>query len=153
MRSMYESEEDLQRETDVITMVESAWKCKAVKLSIKYQLDYVLTRHDQAVAFCEIKTRNYSMEQIDKFGGYLLSLGKWMAAIQITNVTDIPFFLVVKASDGVYYAEFRPPFKIYDDLLVRGRKDRDDWQDIEPCVLLNVRRFKPLGVKNGTKLS
>jgi len=29
-------------------------------------------------------------------------------------------------------------------VLVRGRKDRDDWQDIEPCVLLDVNKFKKI---------
>jgi len=29
---------------------------------------------------------------------------------------------------------------------VRGRTDRGDWQDIEPCVLLNTNRFKQLEI-------
>jgi hypothetical protein len=82
------------------------------------------------------------MAKIGQFGGYLLSLGKWMAAKQISESSDLPFFLVVKTTDAVYYAEFRTGFFQPDDVLVRGRKDRDDWQDIEPCVLLDVNKFK-----------
>ena len=44
MRPTYETEEDLQRESLVIKQVESAWKCQAVKLSVKYSLDYALKR-------------------------------------------------------------------------------------------------------------
>jgi len=144
MRDLYESEDDLARESKVIALIEFAWKCKAVKLSIKYSLDYVLTRSDKALAFCEVKTRNYTMAEIDQFGGYLLSLGKWMAAKQISESSDLPFFLVVKTTDAVYYAEFRTGFFHPNDVLVRGRKDRDDWQDIEPCVLLDVNKFKKI---------
>jgi len=28
--------------------------------------------------------------------------------------------------------------------VIKGRKDRNDWQDIEPCVLLNTNGFKRL---------
>ena len=142
MRQMYESSDDLERESSVIAKVETAWKCKAVKLSIKYSLDYVLVRGDKALAFCEVKTRNYTMAQIDQFGGYLLSLGKWMAAKQISDSCGLPFFLIVQTTDGIYYADFHSDFGLPDGVLVRGRTDRDDWQDVEPCVLLNVNRFK-----------
>ena len=142
MRPTYESEDDLKREAAVISGVESAWKCKAVKLSVKYSLDYVFVREDKAYAFCEVKTRKYTMAEIDQFGGYLLSMGKWRAAKQISEATKLPFFLIVKTTDGLYHADFYPPFGFPDDVLVRGRTDRNDWQDIEPCVLLNVNRFK-----------
>jgi hypothetical protein len=147
LRPTYETEDDLQRESEVIKKIESAWKCQAVKLSIKYSLDYGLKRADKVVAFCEIKTRNYTMESIGKMGGYLLSLGKWTAAKQLSDATKLPFFLIAKTLDGVYYAQFNSQindsFSI-DDVLFRGRTDRNDWQDIEPCVLLNVSRFNKL---------
>jgi hypothetical protein len=144
MRELYESGDDLAREAKVMSLIEAAWKCRAVKLSIKYSLDYVLTRGDKAVAFCEVKTRNYSMAEIGQFGGYLLSLGKWMAAKQIAEASGLPFFLIVKTTDAVYYEEFRAGSFQPDGVHVRGRKDRDDWQDIEPCVLLDVNKFKKI---------
>jgi hypothetical protein len=140
MRPTYESEADLAREGGVAAIIEGLWGCKLVKLPISYHLDFAATRAAKCVAFCEVKTRNYSMQDIDKMGGYLLSLRKWIAARDLCLGSGVPFILVVKTLDGVYYAAFVTDF-LPDDLLVRGRKDRDDWQDIEPCVLLKVKRF------------
>lgn len=138
MRATYETEEDLQRESLVIKQVEAAWQCQAVKLSVKYSLDYALKRGDSMMAFCEIKTRNYSMTDIGKMGGYLLSLGKWMAAKQLSESTNLPFMLVVQTLDAVYYS--KNPFN-HKKVLFRGRTDRNDWQDVEPCVLLDTENF------------
>jgi hypothetical protein len=142
MRQMYETDEDLEREGSVVKILEERWHCKMIKLPIKYHLDYVAVRKDKAVAFCEIKTRNYTWAEIDALGGYLMSINKWQSAEHLNRVSGLPFLLVVKASDGLYYGaftEFKP-----DDVLVRGRTDRSDWQDIEPCVLLNTNRFNRL---------
>ena len=140
MRPTYESEEDLEREGGVAAIIEKLWDCKLAKLPISYHLDFAVTRAAKCVAFCEVKTRNYSMQDIDKMGGYLLSLKKWTAARDLCLGSKVPFILVVKTLDGVYYAAFSTDF-LPDDLLVRGRKDRGDWQDIEPCVLLHTKRF------------
>ena len=112
------------------------------KLPIRYHLDFVAQRGKNAVAFCEVKVRTYSMEQIGKMGGYMLSLGKWSSAKQMCEASGLPFILVVKAADGIWYAiidSFKP-----DSVIVNGRQDRGDWQDIEPCVLINQSRFKKL---------
>lgn len=139
MRPLYETDADLQRESSVVEKLEKLWRCQMAKLPIRYHLDYVAKRGDKAVAFCEVKTRNYTMDRIDQLGGYLMSIGKWSSAECLHRASGLPFLLVVQASDGLYYSsftEFKP-----DDVLVRGRTDRNDWQDIEPCVVLNTQRF------------
>lgn len=146
MRPLYESDADLDNEASIAQMLCRQWDCKFVKLPLRYHLDFVVTRGDKAVAFAEFKTRNYTMEQINKMGGYLLSIGKWAAAIQLCEASQLPFVLVVKTIDGLYcstFTEFKP-----DDVLVRGRTDRNDWQDMEPCVLLNTQRFKRIEIGN-----
>lgn len=142
MRPLYETDADLKREGSVVEKLEKLWRCQMSKLPIRYHLDYVAKRGDKAVAFCEVKTRNYTMDRIDQLGGYLMSIGKWSSAECLHRASGLPFMLVVQASDGLYYAsftEFKP-----DDVLVRGRKDRNDWQDIEPCVVLNTQRFRKI---------
>ena len=146
MRQLYESPKDLNNESHIASLLEQKWGCEFAKLPISYRLDFVVTRDGKAVAFAEFKTRNYSMEDINKMGGYLLSIGKWSAAIQLCEASQLPFVLVVKTLDGLYcstFTEFKP-----DDVLVRGRTDRSDWQDIEPCVLLNTQRFKRIEIGN-----
>lgn len=139
MRPLYETVEDLDNEVSAASVFERRWNCSMHKLSIKYQLDFVAKRGQKAVAFCEIKTRNYTMQRIKELGGYLMSLGKWNAAKQLYDCTGLPFILIVRTTDGLWYSvykDFKP-----DDVLVRGRTDRNDWQDIEPCVLLDVNKF------------
>lgn len=146
MRPLYETAADLDNEASIAKVLSLKWDCNFVKLPIRYHLDFVVTRDDKAIAYAEFKTRNYSMADIDKMGGYLMSIGKWSAAKQLCDATQLPFILVVKTLDGVYrssFTEFKP-----DDVLVRGRTDRNDWQDIEPCVLLNTQRFKRINFGN-----
>jgi len=142
-RPLYETDADLARESGVVEAVEKAWKCTMSKLPIRYHLDYVFKRGDKAIGFCEIKTRNYTMQKIGEMGGYLMSIGKWSSAKQLSDASGLPFVLIAKTLDGVYYCSFQDEFKP-DNILVRGRTDRDDWQDIEPCVLINANRFKKL---------
>ena len=145
-RPIYETSADLVRETDIISIVEQAWNCKATKLAIKYHLDYVFTRKNKAFGFCEIKTRTSTMDHIDNLGGYMLSLDKWMAAIRMSHATDLPFVLIVKTTDDLYYSMFgknKHPFET-DDVRIMGRVDRNDWQDIEPCVVIRTDKFKKL---------
>jgi hypothetical protein len=142
MRPIYETQEDLASEQGVAKHLAKVWRCEMSKLPIRYHLDFVAQRGKNAVAFCEVKVRTYSMEQIGKMGGYMLSLGKWSSAKQMCEASGLPFILVVKAADGIWYAiidSFKP-----DSVIVNGRQDRGDWQDIEPCVLINQSRFKKL---------
>jgi hypothetical protein len=142
MRPLYETQANLASEQDVALYLENVWKCEFTKLPIRYHLDFVARRGKNAVAFCEVKVRNYSMDQIAKMGGYMLSLGKWASAKQLCEAACLPFILVVKTTDGIWYAiieSFKP-----DSVVVNGRQDRNDWQDIEPCVLINQSRFKKL---------
>ena len=146
MRPLYETTADLEGEVSVAKTLAPLWNCEFVKLPLRYHLDFVVTRNGRAIAYAELKTRNYSMADIDKMGGYLMSIGKWSAAKQLCDASLLPFVLIVKTLDGLYrssFTEFIP-----DDVLVRGRTDRNDWQDIEPCVLLNTKRFKRIHLGN-----
>ena len=142
MRPLYETASDLNRESKIAEFLETAWGCSFNKLSIKYGLDFAITVNDRVKAFCEIKTRNYSMPEIANMGGYLLSIGKWMSAKHLSESSGLPFLLIVCATDALYQGRFTE-FK-HNNVLLRGRKDRNDWQDIEPCVLLDTKRFKKL---------
>ena len=142
MRPMYETKKDLDNELDAVAVAERKWGCEMLKLPIRYHLDFVAKRGDKAVAFCEVKTRNYTMEKIGQMGGYLMSIGKWSAAKQLHDATGLPFILIVRTIDGIWYSSFKEFTP--DDVLVRGRTDRNDWQDIEPCVLIDVAKFTKL---------
>lgn len=140
MRPMYESKKDLAGEVEVAQTLEEKWSCKFVKLPIRYHLDFAITRNNKVVAYAELKIRKYSMPDIGRMGGYMISLGKWAAAKQLCDASQLPFLLIVKAQDGIYQCTEKT--FVPDDVSVRGRTDRGDWQDVEPCVMLDVQRFK-----------
>lgn len=140
---MYETNDTLDAEGVVASKIASAWNCDFQKLPIRYHLDFVLTRRKVAMAFCEVKSRSYTMDDIGKMGGYLLSVGKWTAAKSMSDACGIPFILVVKTVDGIWHASFQQSFKP-DGISVMGRADRGDWQDVEPCIILNTNKFKRL---------
>ena len=144
-RPIYETEQDLASEREVAGMLAERFNCLFSKMPIRYNLDYALKKtDDRCIGYCEIKSRKYSMAEIDNFGGYLMSVGKWASAKNLCESSCVPFLLAVRTTDGVWAAKFKPHTNDFrpDGVLVRGRKDRGDWQDVEPCVLLNVSRFK-----------
>jgi len=139
-RKLYESAENLDKERAVALFLEEKWKCEAVKMPIKYGLDYTFRRNKELVGFCEIKCLNYELSQFDRMsGGYFISLGKFMSAKSLVEFTKLPFFLVLDTTDGIYYRKFTN----FENLrfTVNGRKDRSDWQDVEPMVLLETALF------------
>jgi len=141
MRELFESKNDLENEAQVVKFLEYTWPSKAFKLPIKYHLDYLLQNQitNENIAFIEIKCITYSMAQIKSFGGYKLSLDKWLTACKLHEITGIPCHLIVRATDGLFYCDMdntqRP------DIVVFGRTDRNDLQDVEPSVLLKHDRF------------
>lgn len=143
MRPTYETKADLDGEAQIIEMLSSRWSAEFSKLPLQYKLDYAIQRDGCVVAFCELKARKYSMERIDAMGGYMISLAKWMAANDLNSITSAPFILIVKTTEGVWHykvEDFQQP-----NIVIAGRNDRNDWQDVEPCVLIDCDKFKFIG--------
>ena len=64
-RKLYESPENLEKERNVALFLEDKWKCEAIKMPIKYGLDFALRRNKRLMGFCEIKCLNYEMHEFD----------------------------------------------------------------------------------------
>ena len=140
MRPLYETQKNLDVERGVAALLEKKWKCEVVKMPIKYGLDYTFTRNKEIVGFCEIKCLNYELAQFDRMsGGYFISMGKFISAKTLVEFTKLPFFLVLKTKDGIWYRKFTQFEGL--NFVVNGRKDRNDWQDVEPMVLLETNLF------------
>jgi hypothetical protein len=147
LRPLYETGEDLQNELNLATKIEKIWKCKFRKMPMQYKIDFALERNKKIVAFCEIKERSYSMDEIDSMGGYKISLAKWMAGIQLMQQTGLPFILLIGANNGAYQKTIKYPPALPLDLSVWGRGDRSDPQDFEPCVSIPVSEFKQVQIR------
>jgi hypothetical protein len=143
MRPTYETDENLRSEIAVKEILERNWNCDLIKLPTQYRFDYVAERDGKVVAFIEIKVRKYSSAKIDEMGGYMISLSKIVAAKQFAMAAGIRSILAVSLTDGIYYFPIDKKFTT-DDLAIKGRTDRGDWEDVEPCVLIPMNEFLEL---------
>jgi hypothetical protein len=142
-RPIYETPDDLHNEADVLRLISQLWPSKFHKLPIRYHLDYAATKDNGAVvAYLEIKVRKHSMDQIDKWGGYMLSLAKLQTAEALCRISKAVFVLVVKCPEGVYWSKISDFTQF--PVVIAGRTDRGDSQDVEPCVMIPTKLFIPL---------
>ena len=137
-RPMYETSESLKNESEVASRISSAWNTKLNKLPIKYRVDYAAERNGKIVAWIEVKTRKYNMNDFDSF---MLSLDKYNASVQLGSITNLPVTLVVRWSDKIGYADLLHCRGV---IKMGGRKDRGDPQDIQPAVYIPIDDFREL---------
>ena len=137
MRPYYENQRDLTNENSVATALKEKG-LDVVKMPVSYRLDFAMLRNGEIYGFAEVKTRN---NRHDKYPTLMISLGKVMAARQLSKVTGTPSILLVKFLDGLYWCDFASPF----DLKIGGRKDRQDAADIEPVAHFPMKAFQVFG--------
>ena len=65
-------------------------------------IDGVATKNGEVTHIVEFKSRNESLESMERFGTYLISYDKILNAIEISRVMCVPFILIVYLiKDGV----------------------------------------------------
>ncbi len=148
MRPLYERPEDIANERRLAELVASEWDVQPLKLKTAYSVDYALTRAGRTLAFSEFKCRTYSMPQMDRMGGFMLSLHKWAAIKTLTDASGLPFVVVVGDGEGEVW-HHRPTDFSHDGVAFGGRMDRGDHQDVEPVILLRMARFTRLNSRLG----
>lgn len=138
VRPLYETQEDLNRETSVIKYIEKIASCQARKLPIRYFVDYCLMRDNEIIAFVEIKVRN---NKHNLYSTFMISLAKWVEGKSLSKYTNTPFFFIIKFTDCIKFFDLNfvtPTFGW------GGRKDRKDSQDMEPVVFIKLADFQPI---------
>ena len=140
MRPVYETEKDRKMEQAIINELSDAWKIFYQKLPIKHRLDFALLDDKKAViAWAEVKRRDNDSTTYDT---YMLSLDKYMSGMKLFKLTGLPFYMVVKFSDGLYYCEVSLLSYAQLNISFGGRTDRGDSQDVEPCIYFDSNLFK-----------
>lgn len=137
-RPIYENAETLSTEERLIKLIADASNSKAVKLGMKYKMDYAMTRNGCIEGWVELKKRSFDS---DKYDEYMLSLDKYMIAKKLSEDTGKPCTLVVEFNDKIFLADLS---KIEFRLGMGGRKDRGDPEDYEPCCWIPIDQFKLL---------
>ena len=134
-RVKYETQDNLERENNVLRHMSVKWDVSYSKLPISYKLDYAMYRDENLLGFAEVKCRQNS---INDFSTYIISLSKVIKARRLASVTGTKSVLIVSWSDATGWINFFSDFEVKQG----GRSDRDDWQDQEPVCHFDIKEFK-----------
>tara|TARA_Y100000592_G_scaffold99777_1_gene177175 strand:- start:245 stop:658 length:414 start_codon:yes stop_codon:yes gene_type:complete len=137
---MYENDNDLRSEKNLISYVSDCWNVASYKLPMSYKIDYVMYRNESPVGFAEVKVRTHTF---GTFPTYIISLGKVMEARRLARETNTKSILIVSWTDRTGYLDFFSHHQIRHG----GRSDRNDWQDQEPMCHFDLKHFKGIGIK------
>ena len=138
-RPIYESISDTTKEAIVAETLAAQFGVEVIKLANKYVFDHAIIQNKEITGFMEIKVRtNPSTEYPD----YLISSDKIFRALLWKQMLGMNVFLVVQWTDllGVHEID---PANDYPCRLA-GRTDRGDIQDLEPCLFIPIKWFKPI---------
>ena len=150
MRPMYENDNDLRSEKNLISYVSDCWNVASYKLPMSYKIDYAMYRIDTGtsasaseslVGFAEVKCRTHTF---GTFPTYIISLAKVMEARKLARETNTKSILIVSWTDRTGYLDFFSHHQIRHG----GRSDRNDWQDQEPMCHFDLKHFKGIGVRD-----
>ena len=137
---MYENDNDLRSEKNLISYVSDCWNVASYKLPMSYKIDYAMYRNERPVGFAEVKCRTHTF---GTFPTYIISLAKVMEARRLARETNTKSILIVSWTDRTGYLDFFSHHQIRHG----GRSDRNDWQDQEPMCHFDLKHFKGIGIK------
>jgi hypothetical protein len=130
----YESQHDLQNERLVADALENIG-VEVYKLPVQYRLDWLLRRDGQPIGFAEVKARKCDMKT---FPTVMISLSKVIHARMLTDVTDLPCYLILLYRDGLARLNFASDFSVGPG----GRSDRNDPSDHDVCAYYPNERLQ-----------
>ncbi len=126
MRPRYESKRDLDNERLVADALENIG-VEVYKLPVQYRVDWLLRRDGQPIGFAEVKARKCDMKT---YPTVMISLSKVIHARMLTDVTDLPCYLILLYRDGLARLNFASDFTVGPG----GRSDRGDPEDHDVCA-------------------
>ncbi len=135
---MLETAADKDREEAITRDICRAWSCKAGSLGRYSRVDRYLYNGDKLRCAIEIKAR--ANRDSNTFPTVLLNLDKFMNLAYLEALTRLPAYYFVLFKDGLYYVDVRQVRNC--PIVVRGRKDRNLQNDVEPCYEIPITEFR-----------
>lgn len=129
---MYESQGDRDNESVVKEQILELFKYPVIinKLPIAYQLDFGVYRERDKMLIMLLELKSRPDINIDTYPDLILSAHKMHEAVN-WYVRGKPVKLIYSLSDGLWsYTVTTDALQL--DCGLGGRKDRPDWQDMEP---------------------
>jgi len=143
-RKLYETKKSLAAERDFGKDLEKYFKVNLRKLPMQYGLDFVAldTRSYKPKFFLELKDRKCKHTT---YPTYIISLSKFLKAKEIYRSLSLHTFLCVRWLDTSGYICLDDIEDDEIDITIGGRYDRNDWQDIEPLLTIDIGKFTIIG--------
>lgn len=141
--ALYQRESDKAAERDVAGALGRAWQCEPVEFPAISPIDWYMKRGTQLVALVEIKERRNRTH--DAFKTVMLNSMKALSLVTGSMAFSCPAYFVIRFTDGIFWINISDTIGM--PTAVRGRTDRGDRNDIEPCVEIPVDRLKRLNTK------
>ena len=136
-RKIFETAQDLDAESEVASILEREWNCTARKLPTSYRADFMFETKSGAVAWVEIKNRNFHW---GKFPTIILSMGKCLAMRSLSETSGLPAILAVSTLDHIHWARIdnRQWVPRWGGRVCQTR----DPADIEPVIEIPLEMFQ-----------
>ena len=119
------------------------------KLPAKYGIDYAITHGDMKQIECVIECKR--RHKLSTNGSTILSLHKIWSACNFMDTNDLPFILAFEFDDGLKWISVKNKNTVeykrlisHPRLVISGRTDRGDPDDIEPCICIPRELWKDL---------
>lgn len=132
---IYETEVDKKNEIGIIPLLEAKFNCEVRRNQKLSCCDYSFLRDSMLVALGEYKKRKNIKYQ---YPTYMLAATKFTNACTMARTLGVACILIVEWTDQIGYVRLD---KIEFDTGIGGRLDRDDPQDIEPVIYIDVNAF------------
>jgi hypothetical protein len=136
---LYEVAADRDRESRLARALAIAWSVRAVKLPHLAPLDWYFRRNHQLVAWAEIKAR--PNRDRGTFPTVFLNYAKVHPLFFAGTAFGCPAFFIAEFHDGAFGVDVRSLVGL--PCHVRGRLDRGDAQDVEPCIEIPIAFLVP----------
>jgi hypothetical protein len=136
-RPVYENTATLAAESEFAAKIEKVFGCTLKKLPMRYSVDFMCVCGINLLSWSELKNRNI---RSDQYPNYFLSLQKWISGNQLSCETGAQFRLFVRFTDCDMWLNCSQ--HSFSFITYGGRVDRDDWQDMEPMVVLPLTNFQ-----------
>ena len=140
VRPVYEIQQTLELERLAITSFAEQFDVQPVKLPIAYNIDYAMLSGENLMCWVEVKCRDVERYAYETLA---ISMKKIVNGVQLSKMSGKSFLLLVQWNDSLGWVKVKEDDEL--DIRLGGRKDRNDWQDVEPMAHFDVRQFKIIG--------
>ena len=143
MRKRYETPASRATEERVMAHLRNAYQFEVSRTPDFYELDLFMRKPNGAYAYGEVKGRTCC--RLDS-PFYIVSQHKWIAALRYASTFGISVYVFFLFADHELGTIDIPALAVSDppEIFWSGRRDRNDDQDMEPCVKILNSVIRPI---------